>query len=81
MISIITKLTYDELLIFFQNDLENNETGEEGGEGEEEEEVAQDLDLHQLILSGLSPDHPVKSAEEVIQEIDDIMQVICSILF
>ncbi|XP_042204843.1 uncharacterized protein LOC121854314 isoform X2 [Homarus americanus] len=40
---------------------------------EEEEEVAQDLDLHHLILNGLTAD-PVKSAEEVIQEIDDIMQ-------
>lgn len=41
---------------------------------EEEEEVAQDLDLHHLILTGLTAE-PVKSAEEVIQEIDDIMQV------
>ncbi|KAK8735921.1 hypothetical protein OTU49_005124 [Cherax quadricarinatus] len=40
---------------------------------DEEEEVAQDLDLHHLILNGLTAD-PVKSAEEVIQEIDDIMQ-------
>ncbi|KAK3873676.1 hypothetical protein Pcinc_021327 [Petrolisthes cinctipes] len=44
-----------------------------GGEVEEEEEVAQDLDLHHLILTGLTAE-PVKSAEEVIQEIDDIMQ-------
>ncbi|XP_064081099.1 dentin sialophosphoprotein-like isoform X2 [Macrobrachium nipponense] len=39
----------------------------------EEEEVAQDLDLHHLILNGLSAE-PVKSAEEVIKEIDDLMQ-------
>ncbi|XP_042867542.1 uncharacterized protein LOC122250266 isoform X2 [Penaeus japonicus] len=53
----------------------NEETGnaEEDAEEEEEEEVAQDLDLHHLILNGLSAE-PVKSAEEVIREIDDIMQ-------
>ncbi|XP_066960534.1 LOW QUALITY PROTEIN: dentin sialophosphoprotein [Macrobrachium rosenbergii] len=39
----------------------------------EEEEVAQDLDLHHLIINGLSAE-PVKSAEEVIKEIDDLMQ-------
>ena len=46
--------------------------------GEEEEAVAQDLDMHQLILGqGESPneEQPVKTAEEVIKEIDDIMQV------
>ncbi|XP_068222917.1 LOW QUALITY PROTEIN: serine-rich adhesin for platelets-like [Palaemon carinicauda] len=42
-------------------------------EDAEEEEVAQDLDLHHLILNGLSAE-PVKSAEEVIKEIDDLMQ-------
>ncbi|KAK8378649.1 hypothetical protein O3P69_009383 [Scylla paramamosain] len=47
--------------------------GDDGAGEEEEEEVAQDLDLHHLILNGLTAE-PVKSAEEVIQEIDDIMQ-------
>ncbi|KAF2346665.1 Fasciculation and elongation protein zeta FEZ [Trinorchestia longiramus] len=46
--------------------------------GEEEEAVAQDLDLHTLILGsgdGTTPcDPPLKTAEEVIREIDDIMQ-------
>ncbi|MCL4122681.1 UNVERIFIED_CONTAM: hypothetical protein GTU68_061518 [Idotea baltica] len=42
---------------------------------DEDEEVAQDLDLHQLILAGMHQENePVKSAEEVIKEIDDIMQ-------
>lgn len=41
----------------------------------EDEAVANDLDLHQLILSGLSHNDngPVQTAEEVIKEIDDIM--------
>lgn len=43
---------------------------------DEDEEVAHDLDLHQLILAGAQQEsEPVKSAEEVIKEIDDIMQV------
>lgn len=42
----------------------------------EDEAVASDLDMHSLILSGLNPDtEPVKTAEEVIKEIDDIMEV------
>lgn len=40
----------------------------------EDEAVANDLDMHALILSGMhSDDEPIKSAEEVIKEIDDIM--------
>lgn len=40
----------------------------------EDEAVAADLDLHSLILNGQSElDEPIKSAEEVIKEIDDIM--------
>ncbi|XP_018028196.1 fasciculation and elongation protein zeta-2 [Hyalella azteca] len=46
--------------------------------GDEEEAVAQDLDLHTLILEsgdGTTPgDPPLKTADEVIREIDDIMQ-------
>lgn len=43
----------------------------------EDEAIANDLDMHSLILSGLSMDNePVKTAEEVIREIDDIMEVI-----
>ncbi|KAJ4451531.1 hypothetical protein ANN_02996 [Periplaneta americana] len=41
----------------------------------EDEAVASDLDMHSLILSGLHQDtEPVKTAEEVIREIDDMMQ-------
>ncbi|XP_021927928.1 fasciculation and elongation protein zeta-2 [Zootermopsis nevadensis] len=41
----------------------------------EDEAVANDLDMHSLILSGLHQDtEPVKTAEEVIREIDDMMQ-------
>ncbi|KAL5286976.1 FEZ2 family protein [Megaselia abdita] len=41
----------------------------------EDEAVAQDLDMHALILNGPNTelDEPIKSAEEVIKEIDDIM--------
>lgn len=40
----------------------------------EDEAVANDLDLHQLILGGMQADHgPIQTAEEVIKEIDDIM--------
>jgi hypothetical protein len=43
----------------------------------EDEAVANDLDMHSLILSGLHQDtEPVKTAEEVIREIDDMMQVL-----
>ncbi|XP_071550242.1 uncharacterized protein Unc-76 [Panulirus ornatus] len=52
---------------------DDTDGGTEENAEEEEEEVAQDLDLHHLILNGLT-EEPVKTAEEVIQEIDDIMQ-------
>lgn len=40
----------------------------------EDEAVANDLDMHALILNGLNTDtEPIKTAEEVIKEIDDIM--------
>lgn len=40
----------------------------------EDEAVANDLDLHQLILGGMQTDNgPIQTAEEVIKEIDDIM--------
>lgn len=41
----------------------------------EDEAVANDLDMHALILNGLNADNdePIKSVEEVIKEIDDIM--------
>ncbi|KAL7648778.1 UNVERIFIED_CONTAM: hypothetical protein RMT77_000685 [Armadillidium vulgare] len=47
---------------------------------DDDEEVAHDLDLHQLILAGTQQEdtEPVKSAEEVIKEIDDIMQEVSS---
>ncbi|XP_026313713.1 fasciculation and elongation protein zeta-2 [Hyposmocoma kahamanoa] len=42
----------------------------------EDEAISSDLDMHALILGGLHQDHecPVKTADEVIQEIDDMMQ-------
>ncbi|XP_071634627.1 fasciculation and elongation protein zeta-2 isoform X1 [Temnothorax longispinosus] len=44
----------------------------------EDEAVATDLDMHALILSSStdthSPEEPLKTAEEVLREIDDIMQ-------
>lgn len=41
----------------------------------EDEAVANDLDMHALILNGINPEQeePIKSVEEVIKEIDDIM--------
>lgn len=44
----------------------------------EDEAVANDLDMHALILNGFhhDEDEPIKSAEEVIKEIDDIMDEI-----
>ena len=41
----------------------------------EDEAVANDLDLHQLILNGMqhNDNAPIQTAEEVIKEIDDIM--------
>lgn len=40
----------------------------------EDEAVANDLDMHALILGGMHTDNePIKTAEEVIKEIDDIM--------
>lgn len=41
----------------------------------EDEAVASDLDMHALILGGIHQDiEPFKTADEVIQEIDDMMQ-------
>ncbi|XP_044748066.1 fasciculation and elongation protein zeta-2 [Coccinella septempunctata] len=41
----------------------------------EDEAVASDLDMHALILNGIHQDtEPLKTADEVIQEIDDMMQ-------
>ena len=45
---------------------------------DEDEAVASDLDLHALIVAQNPPDleiEPLQSAEEVIKEIDDLMQV------
>lgn len=41
----------------------------------EDEAVANDLDLHTLILSGANADIEPPTADEVIREIDDIMEV------
>ncbi|KAF6211825.1 hypothetical protein GE061_012340 [Apolygus lucorum] len=49
---------------------------DEGELSSEDEAVASDLDMHSLILSGFSQETepPVKTADEVIREIDDIME-------
>lgn len=53
-----------------------NEKGNNCDLNSEDEAIANDLDMHSLILSGLNMDsEPVKTAEEVIREIDDIIEV------
>ncbi|XP_014260413.1 fasciculation and elongation protein zeta-2 [Cimex lectularius] len=48
---------------------------DDGELSSEDEAVASDLDMHSLILSGFTQDtEPVKTADEVIREIDDIME-------
>lgn len=42
-------------------------------EGSDEEDLAKDLDLHALILSSLQQE-PIFTAEQVLEEIDEIMQ-------
>jgi len=50
-------------------------TGEVESYGAEDDIVAADLDMHQLILNSEQPkSDPIKSAEEVLQEIDDIIE-------
>lgn len=48
------------------------------GDEEEDEELAQALDMHNLIVSSLAvPDGDIlpQTADQVIEEIDEIMQV------
>lgn len=54
---------------------------DDGELSSEDEAVASDLDMHSLILSGLNQDaEPVKTADEVIREIDDMMEVmVCNV--
>lgn len=55
---------------------------DEGELSSEDEAVASDLDMHSLILSGFTQDQePVKTAEEVIKEIDDIMEVMIIFIY
>lgn len=57
-------------------DDKENEKGNYCDLTSEDEAIANDLDMHSLILSGLNMDNePVKTAEEVIREIDDIIEV------
>lgn len=58
------------------NDKKSSMTPDDEIHSSEDEAVASDLDMHALILGGLHQDHecPVKTADEVIQEIDDMMQ-------
>lgn len=64
---------------FFGGEIGLQDSTQDDGEADlssEDEAVASDLDMHSLILSGLHADaEPVKTAEEVIREIDDMMQV------
>ncbi|KAF0310054.1 Fasciculation and elongation protein zeta-2 [Amphibalanus amphitrite] len=48
---------------------------DDGALSEEDEAVASDLDIHSLILAGVQAEPPdrLKTADEVIKEIDDIM--------
>ncbi|KAK7588194.1 hypothetical protein V9T40_005439 [Parthenolecanium corni] len=56
-------------------DDKENEKGNYCDLTSEDEAIANDLDMHSLILSGLNMDNePVKTAEEVIREIDDIIE-------
>lgn len=59
------------------NQSEKSENAEDDF-GSEDEAVAMDLDMHTLILSSrddnFNLDEPVKTADEVLKEIDDIMQ-------
>lgn len=66
------------------DDNENEKNGGGGGGGggnyydlaNEDEAIAHDLDMHSLILSGLNVDsEPVKTAEEVIREINELIEV------
>lgn len=55
---------------------QDKDTLDEGELSSEDEAVASDLDMHSLILSGLNQDtEPVKTADEIIREIDDMMEV------
>ncbi|XP_025831778.1 fasciculation and elongation protein zeta-2 [Agrilus planipennis] len=58
------------------NENKNGDTTDDDLElSSEDEAVANDLDMHALILGGLHQEQePLKTAEEVIQEIDDMMQ-------
>lgn len=61
-----------EISLNFQNPLTPDDDLELSSE---DEAVASDLDMHALILGGIHQDaEPLKTAEEVIQEIDDMMQ-------
>uniref|UniRef100_A0A1B6DQJ0 Fasciculation and elongation protein zeta-2 n=1 Tax=Clastoptera arizonana TaxID=38151 RepID=A0A1B6DQJ0_9HEMI len=58
------------------NENKEKEVLDDGELSSEDEAVASDLDMHSLILSGLNQDtEPVKTADEVIREIDDMMEV------
>lgn len=62
-----------KLYIFFQDPLSPDDDILDLSS--EDEAVASDLDMHTLILGGLHQDtEPLKTADEVIQEIDDMMQ-------
>ena len=55
---------------------------DDGALSEEDEAVASDLDIHSLILAGVQAEPPdrLKTADEVIKEIDDIMDVSVGLL-
>lgn len=61
---------------FQDDDTTNENNGVNELDLSDDEELAQALDLHSLIASSLSPpDPPPQTADQVIEEIDEIMQV------
>lgn len=55
------------------NEKRERESKDEHDSMEDDEDVAKDLDLHSLIISSLQQE-PMFTAEEVLEEIDEIMQ-------
>lgn len=54
----------------------NSNSSSGGSSSDEDEAVANDLDMHALILGGMQhmdTDAPIQTVEEVIKEIDDLM--------
>lgn len=71
-LQLVPLISFNSFYFIFQTPLTPDDDLELSSE---DEAVASDLDMHALILGGLHQDtEPLKTAEEVIQEIDDMMQ-------